>query len=135
LRNIEARVEDEALEVGAGCVHSRAALKRAAASKAAMITRTTKITIETEGTLAIRQSRTVVAWCPECQAEVEVLPLEDASLLQLLAGLRGGLLHVCRQPGSPTQICLPSLLRLSQSTEVQQPSFPERKLTQEGEEQ
>ena len=108
---------------------------RVAASKTAMITRTTKITIETEGVLAIRQSRTVVAWCPECQAEVEVLRLEDASLLQLLAGLRGGLLHVSRQPGSSTQICLPSLMQLSQSSEVQQTHFPDRRLTQEGEEQ
>ena len=97
-----------------------------------MITRTTKITIETEGILAIRQGRTVVAWCPECQAEAEVMLLDDASLLQLLGGLRGGVLHVCRPPGSPTQICLPSLMQLSQSTEVQQLSFPERRLTQEG---
>lgn len=108
---------------------------RVAASKTGVITRTTKITIETEGMLVLRQGRTVVAWCPECQAEVEVMLLDDASLLQLLSGLRGGLLHVCRQPGSPTQICLPSLLRLSQSSEVQQTHFPDRRLIQEGEEQ
>jgi hypothetical protein len=98
-----------------------------------MITRTTKITIETEGILAVRQGRTVVTWCPECQAEVEVMLCEDPALGQLLDGLRGALLHVYRPPGSSTQICLPSLMQVSQSSEVQQPHFPERRLTKEGE--
>lgn len=101
-----------------------------------MITRTTKITIETEATLAVRQGRTVVAWCPECHAEVEVMRCEDTLVAQFLGGLRGGLLHVCQGPGNSTQICLPSLMHVSQpSQQVQQPNIPERRLNEEGEEQ
>ena len=98
-----------------------------------MNTRTTKITIETEGMLVVRQSRTVVTWCPECQAEVEVMLCEDTSVAQLLGGVRAGSLHIWRPAGSSTQICLPSLLQLSQSSEGQQPHIPERTLTKEGE--
>jgi hypothetical protein len=99
----------------------------------AMITRTTKITIETESMLVVRQGRTVVTWCPKCQAEVEVMLCEDTSVAQLLGGIRAGSLHVCRPAGSSTQICLPSLLQLSQPSEVQQVHIPERTLTNEGE--
>ncbi len=98
-----------------------------------MISRTTKITIETEGMLIVRLGRTVVAWCPECHAEVEVMLSDDTSLAQLLGGIRAGSLHVWRPPGSSTQICLPSLLQVSQSSEVQQPHIPERRLTRKGE--
>lgn len=98
-----------------------------------MITRTTKITIETEGLVVVRQGRTVVTWCPACQAEVEVMLCEDTSVAQLLGGIPAGSLHVWRPEGSSTQICLPSLLRLSQSTEAQQLRIPERMLTKEGE--
>ena len=52
-----------------------------------MITRTTKITIETDGMLVVRQGRTVVTWCPECNAEVETMLCDDAFLAQLLAGI------------------------------------------------
>jgi hypothetical protein len=100
-----------------------------------MITRTTKITIETESVLVVRHGRTVVTWCPKCQAEVEVVQCEDTSVAQLLGGIRAGSLHVWRSVGSSTQVCLPSLLRLSQPSEVQQVDHPERTLTNEGEKQ
>lgn len=100
-----------------------------------MITKTTKITIESEGILAVRQTRTAMAWCAECQAEVEVMLCDDTYLVQLLGGLRAASLHVSRPPNSSTQICLPSLLQLSQSSQVQQHHTPERRLTKEGEEQ
>jgi hypothetical protein len=78
----------------------------------------------------------MVAWCPECQAEVELMRSEDASPAQLLGGLRRGLLHVCQGPRNSTQICLPSLMHVSQpSQQVQQPNIPERRLNEEGEEQ
>jgi hypothetical protein len=98
-----------------------------------MITRTTRITIETEGMLVVRQGRTVMAWCPECHAEVEVMLCEETSVAQLLGGALPGSLHICRPAGSSTQICLPSLLQLSQSSQVQQLNIPERRLTKEGE--
>jgi hypothetical protein len=98
-----------------------------------MITKTTKITIETEAMLVVRQGRTVVTWCPKCQAEVEVMLCEDTSLVHLLGGVRAGSLHVWRPEDSSTRICLPSLLQLSEPSEVQQVHVPERTFTNEGE--
>ncbi len=98
-----------------------------------MITRTTKITIETDGMLVVRQGRTVVTWCPECNAEVETMLCDDAFLAQLLAGIHAGSLHVWRPADSTTQVCLPSLLQFSQSSEVHQPHILERRLPKEGE--
>jgi protein-S-isoprenylcysteine O-methyltransferase Ste14 len=82
-----------------------------------MITRTTKITIETEGMLAVRQGRTVVAWCPECQAEVEVMRSEDhlqmmrksgrppdESWQQPTAPLKGRAMTPAATAGAPSQI-------------------------------
>jgi hypothetical protein len=92
-----------------------------------MAVRRTKITIETEGLLVVRQARTVISWCPDCQAEVEVLLLgEDISKAQLLGGLATGTLHIWTPPEGSTQICLPSLLRGSQSNDIQQIQIPER---------
>jgi hypothetical protein len=97
-----------------------------------MITKTTKITIETEAMLVVRRGQTVMAWCPKCQAEVEVMLCEDTSVAQLLGGMRAGSLHVWRPADSSTQICLPSLLQLSQHSEAQE-VHPQRTLTNEGE--
>jgi hypothetical protein len=84
-----------------------------------MAVRTTKITIETEGLLVVRQARTVVTWCPGCQAEVETVLLgEDTA--QLLGGLPTGTLHIWSPPEGPARICLPSLLQRSQPNDVEQ---------------
>jgi hypothetical protein len=83
----------------------------------AMAVRTTKITIETEGLLVIRQAKTVLTWCPGCQAEVDVVLLgEDAA--QLLSGLPMGTLHIWRPPEGPVLICLRSLAQRSHSNAV-----------------
>ena len=76
----------------------------------AMVVRTTKITIETEGLLVIRQARTVVAWCSDCQDEVEVLLLDEGTA-QLLNGLPTGTLHLCSPPEGPVLVCLRSLVQ------------------------
>ena len=109
--------------------------KRAAHAGQSMITKTTKITIETEGMLVVRRGRTVMRWCPKCQAEVEVMLCADTSEAQLLGGIRSASLHVWRPAGGSIQICLPSLLQLSEASEVPQVHIPERIITNEGEEQ
>ena len=79
--------------------------------------KTTKITVETESLTIIRRARTVVAWCPDCHAEVEVISpgsdgsAEGISAAQLERWLATDKLHVCQPTAGPTQICLPSLLR------------------------
>jgi len=107
--------------------------KRLHTPSTAMITKTTKITIETEPMSVVRRSRTFVAWCPKCKAEMEVMLCEDTSVAQLLGGIRAGSLHVWRPEGSSTQICLPSLMLLSQPSEVEQVHIPEQTLTNKGE--
>src|ERR1700733_8966531 len=83
----------------------------------AMAVRTTKITIETEGLLVIHRARTVVSWCPGCQAEVDVVLLgEDTA--QLLSGLPTGTLHIWSPPEGPVRICLPSLAQRSPSNDA-----------------
>jgi hypothetical protein len=83
----------------------------------AMTVRTTKITIETEGLLVIRQAQTVVTWCPGCQAEVDVVLLgEDTA--QLLRGLPTDVLHIWSPPEGPVLICLRSLVQRSHSNDV-----------------
>jgi hypothetical protein len=85
----------------------------------AMAVRTTRITIETEGLLVVRQARTVVSWCPGCQAEVEVVLLgEDTA--RLLNGLPTGTLHIWSPSEGPVQVCLSSLAQRSQSNDVSQ---------------
>ena len=101
-----------------------------------MISRTTKITIETERLLLVRQGRTEVTFCPECQADVEAMLLGDAGeVAQLLSGLGGAEGHIWRPAGSSTHICLPSLLRHDRPKDVQQVHIPERMLPNKGEEQ
>jgi hypothetical protein len=82
-----------------------------------MAVKTTKITIETEGLLVVRQALTVVTWCPGCKAEVEVALLTEDSA-QLLGGLHSGTLHMWSSPEGQTRICLPSLLQRSQTNDV-----------------
>jgi len=98
-----------------------------------MMARTTRITIETESVLFVRQGRTVVTWCPECQAQVEVMLLGDGqSAAQLLSGLGGAALHVWTPAEGETQVCLPSLLACGRSNEGTKIQIPERKLPDSG---
>jgi hypothetical protein len=83
----------------------------------AMAVRTTKITIETEGLLVIRQARTMVTWCPDCQAEVDVVLLGEETA-QLLSGLPRGTLHIWSPPEGPVLICLRSLVQRSPFNDV-----------------
>jgi hypothetical protein len=78
--------------------------------------KTTKITVETESLTIIRRARTSVAWCPDCQAEVEVITLdrevagESISAVELQHWLAPEKLHIWQPPAGPMQICLTSLL-------------------------
>jgi hypothetical protein len=133
LRNINAFVKDVLLPARAGCGHSTPFDRRRIRSEA-MAVRTTKITIETEGLLVARQARTVVAWCAGCQAEVEVMLLDQNDpAAQLLAGQPIGKLHLWTSPEGPAQICLPSLLQRSNSNDPQPVQIAGRTLANKGE--
>lgn len=42
----------------------------------------TEITIETERTLFISSPRKVTGWCAVCDAEVQMVPVDEAAILQ-----------------------------------------------------
>lgn len=104
-----------------------------------MVVKTTRITIETESLMIVRRAQTVRTWCPNCQADVEVMVLngtslaEDIPAAQLQNWLANGRLHFWSSPDGSTKVCLTSLLRCFESEDDQQTRIPERTLTIEGE--
>ena len=80
------------------------------------VVKTTKITVETESLTIIRRAKAFVAWCPDCQAPVEVIALENHATaegvcaVQLKRWLATDKLHIWQPAVGPTQICLASLL-------------------------
>lgn len=80
-------------------------------------TRTTRITVETETLLVIRRAKAVLARCPGCRAEVDVITLDNDTLAepvtaaQIQEWLGTSKLHLWRTADGPTQICLTSLFR------------------------
>jgi hypothetical protein len=82
-----------------------------------MAVKTTKITIETEGAFVMCHARRVMAWCPGCQGQVEVLLLgEDTA--HLLEGLPTSLFHIWSPFEGPLHICLRSLMQHSQPSGI-----------------
>lgn len=80
------------------------------------IKRTTRITIETEQLVVIGRRTSVRAWCQQCAAEVDVVPLEGAAeLARVDVGTIQHLLNGERfhwsQSGGLVRICLNSLLK------------------------
>jgi hypothetical protein len=47
----------------------------------------TEITIETERTLFISNPRKAVTWCAACNAEAEMVPVDEAAILQRVDSL------------------------------------------------
>jgi hypothetical protein len=80
-------------------------------------TKTTRITIESERISVTRWSGSLSrSWCQSCGAEVEMLSLEQASVLAqvpqgILLESEARSLHACEAADGSKQICLPSLLK------------------------
>lgn len=77
----------------------------------------TRITIETESLLVIRGRKSLRAWCPQCGAEAEMIPLNDVSVVSNLPPAEvqewmesPDLHHSQTADGAPT-ICLNSMLK------------------------
>lgn len=88
-----------------------------------MVVKTTRITVETETLIIIRRTRTALAWCPDCRAEVETINVseslaEPAAAAQLKEWLDTGKLHMWQPVDGPAQICLISLLHCFEPEEV-----------------
>src|SRR5580698_1757795 len=86
-------------------------------SERGVVGKTTKITIETESLLVVHKGKSIVTWCPACDAEVEAMAVEGDSLWEgmpsafLREWLATGKIHFWSIEGGPVQICLPSLLQ------------------------
>ena len=79
--------------------------------------RQTKITIETDSLLMIRSCKSLKAWCPQCGAEVDMIPLNDVGVISNLRPveveawiLTEDLHHSKTTDGAPL-ICLNSMLK------------------------
>ena len=79
--------------------------------------RQTKITIETESLLVLRGRTPVRAWCPQCAAQTEMIPLEGIGVVSNLATseveawLECEELHRVQTHAGAQLICLNSLLK------------------------
>jgi hypothetical protein len=78
----------------------------------------TRITIETESLLVLRGRSSRRAWCQECAAEGEMIPLEGVGVISNLAPaeveawLASEAIHHSRAADGAQLICLNSLLKL-----------------------
>lgn len=90
-----------------------------------MTAKTTRITVETETLLVIRRAKTVLARCPECHAEVEVITVDNDALAepvmaaQFQEWLGTSKLHLWQTANGTTQICLISLVRNFELQEIE----------------
>ena len=79
--------------------------------------KTTRITFETETRMIVHRAKAVLAWCPGCRAEVDVVILdhdnisEPATAAHLKASIGTRRLHFWQTPEGPVQICVPTLLQ------------------------
>jgi len=85
----------------------------------AVVLRTTRITVETESLMVVRKAKAVVAWCPDCHAEVDVITLtqdsfsEPTTAAEVQRWLATGKLHLSQSAEGAIQICVTSLLQSS----------------------
>ena len=76
----------------------------------------TRITIETDSLLILRGRKSLRAWCPQCDAAAEMIPLKDAGAVSTLsaaevkAWLESAGLHRITTAQGVVMICLNSLL-------------------------
>ena len=79
--------------------------------------RQTKITIETDSLLVLRGCKSLRAWCPECGAESEMIPLDGVGVISNLepreveAWIQSEDLHRVVSAESAALICLNSMLK------------------------
>ncbi len=77
----------------------------------------TTITMETDSLLVLRGRIPLRAWCPECGAEAEMVPLDDLGVVSNLpprevqAWLESEDLHRTTAPDGTHMICLQSMLK------------------------
>jgi hypothetical protein len=85
-----------------------------------LVTKLTRITIETDSLLIVHGRSSDRVWCRHCEAEVGAIALENVGVISNLERaaleewLNSGELHRLQTTGGSTSICLNSLLALVQ---------------------
>lgn len=88
----------------------------------------TKITIETDSLLVLRGRVPLRAWCPQCGAEAEMIPLDDAGVVSNLlpaevhAWMESPDLHHTKAIDGTALICLNSMLKRVRRTRAGEPA-------------
>ena len=76
-----------------------------------------KITVETDSLLVLRGRKPLRAWCPQCGAEGEMIPLDDLGVVSNLPPaevrlwMESEALHHTTSAGGAPMICLNSMLK------------------------
>jgi hypothetical protein len=84
----------------------------------------TKITIVTDSLLVLQGRNSLRAWCPQCAAEGEMIPVEGVGVISNLepraveAWLESEEIHRSQTAGGSPLICLNSLLKRVQKTKT-----------------
>ena len=95
-----------------------------ATSESRLMTKQTKITIETESLLILRGRTSLLAWCQQCGGEAEMIPLEGMGVISNLpspevdAWIESEDIHRSQAPDGKTLICLNSLLKRVQKSKT-----------------
>lgn len=77
----------------------------------------TTITIETESLLVLRGRKLLRAWCPECGAQSEMIPLNEMGVIsnrtrsEVEAWIQAEDMHHTKTSGGAHLICLNSMLK------------------------
>ena len=89
----------------------------------------TRITIETDSLLVLRGRMSLRVWCPQCNAEAEMIRLNDVGVISNLAGaevrawMESSDLHHTITPDGAPLICLNSMLKRLQRTQGGEQTF------------
>lgn len=77
----------------------------------------TRIMIQTDSLLVIRGRKSLRAWCPQCGAEVEMIPVNDVGVVSNLpsaevqAWMESSDLHHTKTADGTALLCLNSMLK------------------------
>jgi hypothetical protein len=127
VRNYQALCKDFLAEFRASCdllEHESANRRARGQARARLMTKQTKITIETDSLLILRGRASLRAWCQQCGEETEVIPLEGVGVISNLptpeveAWITSDNIHRSQAPDGGTLICVNSLLKCVQKTKT-----------------
>jgi hypothetical protein len=94
-----------------------------------MMAKRTRITIETDSLLVLRGRKSLRAWCPQCGAEAEMIPLDDLGVVSNLppaevqAWMESPDLHHTKTADGTALICLNSMLKRVRRTRQGEPAL------------